>query len=85
MVEQHWNYTPYYANAAQTLNGKFKQVRSGPKKRSKNLANLSRYINNFNFVMAMLNGLEDQRTLSRLESRFRLKVKAHLLDHLKLK
>jgi len=35
VVEQHWNYTPYYANAAQTLNGKFKQVRSGPKKRRK--------------------------------------------------
>ena len=53
--------------------------------KEKNLANLSRYINNFKFVMAMLNGFEDQRTLRRLESWLRLKVKAHLLDHLKLK
>jgi len=29
IVELHWNSTPYFANAAKTLNGKFKQVRQG--------------------------------------------------------
>lgn len=31
-VELHWNSSPYFANAAQTLSAKFKQVRAGLRK-----------------------------------------------------
>lgn len=57
---------------------KFKQVRAGLKKWSKNLSNLSKLIYNCNWVLLLLDGLEDQRPLSRLETSFRNLVKLHL-------
>jgi hypothetical protein len=60
VVELHWNTSPYFANAAQTLNAKFRQVRACLKHWSKELSKLSKLINNCNFVIALLDGLEDQ-------------------------
>lgn len=85
VVSLHWNTSPYFANAAQTVNAKFKQVRSGLKRWSRELSKLSKLINNSNFVLALLDGLEDHRPLSGLESSFRRVVQKHLADLLEAK
>lgn len=59
VVDFHWNSTAYYANAALTLSRKFKQVRAGLKKWSKELSQVGKLINNCNFVLAVLDGLEE--------------------------
>jgi len=74
----HWNFSPFYANVDKTLSDKFKQVRAGLKAWSKKLSNLSKLIYNCNWVLLLLDGLEDQRPLSRLETTFRVLVKNHL-------
>jgi hypothetical protein len=84
-VELHWNSNPYYANAARTLCAKFKQTRAGLKSWSKKLSNLSRLIHNCSWVLQLLDGLEDQRSLSNLESAFRKLVKSHLSNLLEAK
>jgi hypothetical protein len=45
---------------------------------SKELSKLGKLINNCLFVLALLDGLEEQRSLSSLESAFRRLVKEHL-------
>jgi hypothetical protein len=85
VVDLHWNTSPYFANAAQTLNAKFKQVRAGLRAWSKNLSKISKLINNRNFVIALLDGLEDQRTLSKPESAFIRIVKLHIASLLEAK
>lgn len=84
-VQLHWNSTPFFANAAKTLSGKFKQVRASLKKWSKDLSKLSKLIYNCNWVLLFLDGLEDQRDLSTLESAFRTLVKHHLASLLEAK
>lgn len=74
----HWNNSPVYAIAAMNLNSKLKHVRAGLKTWSKGLSNLNKLIYNSNWVLSLMDGLEEQRTLSRLESAFRKLVKAHL-------
>jgi hypothetical protein len=69
---------PPFFHAARHLSVKFKQVRAGLKKWSKNLSNLSKLIYNCNWVLLLLDGLEDQRLLSRLETSFRKLVKLYL-------
>lgn len=81
----HWNSAPYFANSAQTINVKFKQVRFGLKRWSRYLSKLSKLINNCNFVLSLLDILEDQRQLSGLESAFRRVVVKHLADLLEAK
>jgi hypothetical protein len=78
IVDLHWNTSTYFANAAQTLNAKFQQVRVGLKAWNKELSKLSKLINNSNFVLALLDGFEDQRPLSNMERAFRSLVKHHL-------
>jgi hypothetical protein len=63
---------------AKTISGKFKQLRSGLRKWSKELSKLNKLINNCNWVLALLDGLEDQRPLYPPESIFRKLVKLHL-------
>jgi hypothetical protein len=78
IVDLHWNIAPYFANAAQTLNAKFRQVRAGLKFWSKELSKLY-------FVLDLLDTLEEQRSLSSLESAFRRLVKQHLSKLLEAK
>jgi hypothetical protein len=78
VVKLHWDNSPVYANAAKNLSRKLKQVRTGLRKWSKSLSNLNRLIYNYNWVLLLLDGLEDQRHLSRLENSFRRLVKHHL-------
>jgi hypothetical protein len=84
-VDLHWNSSPYHANAARTLSEKYKQVRAGLKSWSKKLSNLTKLIYNSNWVLLLFDGLEDQRTLSRLERAFRTLVKSHLASLLEAK
>lgn len=63
---------------AKIISGKFKQLRAGLKKWSKEFSHLNRVINNCSWVLALLDGLEDQRNLSTLESNFRKVVKIHM-------
>lgn len=68
----------FFANVAKNLSVKPKELRVGLKKWSNNLSNLSKLIHNCNWVLLLLDGLEDQRSLSRLEVAFRVIVKNHL-------
>lgn len=78
LVSLHRNNSPFYANAAKHLVVKLKEVRAGVKAWSKYL--LNKLIYNCNWVLLLLDGLEDQRILSRLESAFRTLVKNHLAN-----
>ena len=84
-VKLHQNSSSYHANAAKTMSAKFKQVRAGLKIWSKKLSNLSKLIYNYNWVLLLLDGLEDQRELSRLERAFRALLKSHLATLLEAK
>lgn len=46
VVQLHWTTSPHFANAAKTLNAKFKQVRNGLKIWSRNLSKLNKNIHN---------------------------------------
>lgn len=74
----HWNNSPVFSDAAKNLCSKLKHVRSGLRNQSKKFSNLNKLINNCNWVLLLMDGLEDQRALSRLESAFRDLVKSHL-------
>jgi hypothetical protein len=76
--QEHWHSNSFYANMAKTINGKFKQLRRGLKNWSTNLSQLNKLINNCDWVLAMLDGLEDQRTMKVAEGVFRKLVKVHL-------
>jgi hypothetical protein len=77
-VDLHWNNSAVYANAAKNLSSKLKQVRASLKKWSKSLSKLSKLIYNCNWVLLVLDDLEDQRPFSNLEKAFRKLVKSHL-------
>lgn len=81
----HWNSTAFYANPAKTLAAKFKQVKAGLKKWSRELSKLGKLINNCNWVLALLDGLVDQRRLNTVERNFRKIVISHLLKLLEAK
>jgi hypothetical protein len=71
VVQQHWHSNPFFANMAKTISGKVKKLRTGLRKWSRELSKLNKLINNCNWVLALLDGLEDQRTLYPPESIFR--------------
>jgi hypothetical protein len=83
-VSNQWNNSPVFGNATKNLNSKLKHVRLGLKKWSKNFSQLNKLIYNSNWVL-LLDGLEDQRPLSWLESAFRMLVKSHLASLLESK
>lgn len=84
-VTLHWNSSPVYANSAKNVSSKLKQVRSGLRMWSKNLSNLNKLIYNSNWILLLMDGLEEQRALSVLESAFRRLVKNHLATLLESK
>lgn len=81
----HWNNSPMYANAAKNIASKLKHVRARLRKWSRNLSNLNKLIYNSNWVLMLMDGLEEQRSLSRLESAFIRLVKSHLATLLESK
>jgi hypothetical protein len=60
-------------------------VRAGLKAWSKDLSKTSKLFNNCNFVIALLDGLKDQRPLSRPESAFTRIIKLRLASLLEAK
>jgi hypothetical protein len=84
-VALHWNNSPVFADAAKNLCSKLKYVRSVLRNWSKKFSNLNKLIYNCNWVLLLMDGLEDQRALSRLESAFRDLVKSHLASLLESK
>jgi hypothetical protein len=78
LIELHWKNSAIFGNAAKNLANKLKQIRMAIGTWRKSLSNLSKLIHNSNWVLALLDGLEDQRPLSRLEHNFRSLVKWHL-------
>lgn len=70
---------------ARTISENFKQLRASLKKWSKELSQLNKVINNCNWVLALLDGLEDQRGLSLIESNFRKIIRSHLQKLLEAK
>jgi hypothetical protein len=84
VVQLHWDTAPFFVNAAKTVNAKFRQVRAGLKLWSKELSKLGKLINNSHFL-ATLDGLEEQRLLSSIESSFRRLVKQYLAKLLEAK
>jgi hypothetical protein len=69
-VKLHWDSNHFYSNSAKTISGKFKQLRKGLKSWSRELSRLNKNINNAGWVVALLDGLEEARTLSILEKTF---------------
>lgn len=84
-VELHWNNSAVFADATRNLSSKLKQVRAGLRKWSKGFSKLSKLIYNSNWVLLLLDGLEDQRPLSKLENAFRKLVQNHLSSLLESK
>lgn len=78
IVDLHWNSAPYFANAAKCLSQRLKQVRMGLKSWSKSFSNINKLLHNSNWVLLLLDGLEEQRPLSNLECIFRTPVKKHI-------
>jgi len=78
IVDLHWNNAPYFSNSARNLSQRMKQVRHGLKVWSKSFSNLGKLIHNCNWVLLLLDGLEEQRTLSELELALRNMTKRHL-------
>jgi hypothetical protein len=84
IVQSSWH-SSLYRNSTQDLVARLKSVRHGLKKWSRNLSKLNSIIDSWNFVLAMLDGQEDQRNLSIHESNFRKALKAHTLKLLEAK
>jgi hypothetical protein len=75
----------HQGNAALVISAKFKSLHRGLKAWSRELSKLNKLINNSNFVLALLDGLEEQRPLSIIESNFRKLLKCHLISLLEAK
>jgi hypothetical protein len=67
------------------LSGKLKVLRRGLKAWSQEISKLYKLINNSSYVLALLDGLEEQRTLPLIERNFRQLLKSHLLNLLEAK
>jgi hypothetical protein len=79
IVEQLWALPVHRDNAALKILAKLKTLRRGLKAWSRELSMLNKLINKSNFVLAMLDGLEEQRPLSVIERNFRKLLKSHLI------
>jgi hypothetical protein len=76
-VSNCWALDVHKDNSAQTLCAKLKNLRAGLKKWSRNLSNLSMIINNCCFILALIDGLEEQRELTIMETNFRKILQDH--------
>jgi hypothetical protein len=85
VVQQHWVSNGLYKGVAHDLVAGFKSLRNGIKKWSKKLSNLTVIIENCSYVIAMNDGLEDQRNLSIIEKFVRKAVKQHQIKLLEAK
>lgn len=84
-VELHWNSSPYFASAARIVSAEFKQTRAGLKQWRKGFQNVNKLLHNSDWVLMLLDGLEEQRPLSTLELALRGLVKRHIINLLESK
>jgi hypothetical protein len=84
-VKLHWDSNPFFSNMARTISAKFKQLRKSLKAWYKELFKLNKLINNCSWVLALIDGLEDQRLLLVVELNFRKIVKKYLQNLLEAK
>jgi hypothetical protein len=84
-VSLQWHNSPFFGNAAKNLSSRLKHARDSLKLWSKNLSSLSKLIYNCKWVLLLLDGLEDQQNLSRMERNFRILVKRHSSELLESK
>jgi hypothetical protein len=84
-VEHFWSLLVHRNDPALLLAATFKVLHRGLKAWSKELLKLNKLINNCSYVLWILDGLEEQRTLSILVRNFRKQLKVHLLNLLEAK
>ena len=84
-VIQCWNRNQQLTNSAKDTAARFKCLRMGLKKWSKNLSKLNTNISACNYVLSMIDGIEDQRNLSTIEANFRTIIKNHIAKLLEVK
>jgi hypothetical protein len=77
VVSDCWRNNGIFKNSAQDITTRFKSLRYGIKKWSKSLSQLTTTINNCSYVLALLDGLEEQRILFVAEANFRKILKKH--------
>ena len=77
-VIQCWNRNQQLTNSAKDTAARFKCLRMGLKKWSENLSKLNTNISACNYVLSMIDGIEDQRNLSTIEANFRIIIKNHI-------
>jgi hypothetical protein len=85
MVKFFWDLPHGRADGALTISAKFKALRRGLKAWSKEISKLNKLINNSSFVLALLDGLEEQRSLPLMENNFKKQLRTHLLQLLESK
>jgi hypothetical protein len=85
IVEQLWNQSINRGSIALIISSKLRALRRGLKAWSREFSNLSKLIKNTIFVLALLDGLEEQRPLSVIERNFRKQLKVHLINLLEAK
>jgi hypothetical protein len=85
VVDSSWINKGFYKNSAQDITARFKSLRHGIKMWSRNLSKLSSIIQNCSYVLAMFDGLEEQRALSIMEHNFWKALRKHLAKLLEAK
>jgi hypothetical protein len=66
-VKQAWETAPIMQDTRKMINAKFKRTRYSLKNWSKKVSNLKEIINNCLYTLALLDGIEEQRSLSVVE------------------
>jgi hypothetical protein len=77
LILDSWNMAPIKQDSALNINIKFKYLRAAMEKWSRNHSNLHKIIDNCSYTLALLDGIEEQRSLSIMEKNFRRILKAH--------
>jgi hypothetical protein len=85
VMSSAWNNAPYKSDVALSLNSKFKCLRSALKKWSRNISQLNNTICKCNYTLAMIDGIENQRSLTTMENNFRTILKVHTAKLWKLR
>ncbi|XP_073367712.1 uncharacterized protein [Aegilops tauschii subsp. strangulata] len=75
-IENHWQNSTF-TDSAKNIVAKFKSIRKGLKVWSKKISQLSKTIEYCCFYVKLLDGVEDQRYLTRIESNFRKALIKH--------
>jgi hypothetical protein len=75
VVSSKWNNAAFISDSGKQITAKFKNLRYGLKKWSKQLSNQT--ITNCSYTLTMLDGIEDQRQLSIIEKNFRFFLENH--------